>query len=93
MARIELAAGVLEDFDRFIDHLLQVGAADIPERMQELFDAIQVLTHSPGMGRPARELVICKGVRGYVVLYRYVAEIETVFVLAARARRESGFKH
>lgn len=97
MARVELASAVLDDFERFIDHLLQVGATDVPERMQELLDAIQVLAHSPGIGRPAREgkreLVIGKGVRGYVVLYRYVAEIETVFVLAARAQRESGFKH
>jgi toxin ParE1/3/4 len=97
MARVELAVEVLADFDRFIDHPLQVGATDVPQRMQELFDAIQILPHSPGMGRPVRdgkrELVVGKGVRGYVVLYRYVAEIETVFVLAAWAQRESGFKH
>jgi toxin ParE1/3/4 len=39
------------------------------------------------------ELAVGKGVRGFVVLYRYVAEIETVFVLAAQAQRESGFTH
>jgi toxin ParE1/3/4 len=97
MARVELAVEVLAHFDRFIDHPLQVGATDVPQRMQDLFDAIQVLTHSPGMGRPIREgkreLVVGKGVRRSVVLYRYVAEIDAVFVLAARAQRESGFKH
>ncbi|MBA3904269.1 MAG: type II toxin-antitoxin system RelE/ParE family toxin, partial [Rhodocyclaceae bacterium] len=29
--------------------------------------------------------------RGYVALYRYVAEIDTVFVLALRSQREAGY--
>lgn len=29
--------------------------------------------------------------RGYVALYRYVDEIDTVFVLAGRSRREAGY--
>ena len=69
----------------------------MPGRVDELLQAIQVLVHSPMIGRPVkggkRELVIGKGTRGYVALYRYVASIETVFVLALRAQRESGFKH
>lgn len=85
MVRIELAPGALDDIDRFVD------------RVDELLEAIQVLTHSPLIGRPVkngkRELVIGKGNRGYVALYRYVASIDTVFVLALRAQRESGFKH
>jgi len=97
MTRIELAPEVLDDFDRFLDHMAQFGAADMPGRIQEVIDSIQVLAHSPLIGRPVRdgkrELVIGKGVRGYVALYRYLAEIETVFVLAIRAQRESGFKH
>lgn len=39
-----------------------------------------------------RELVIRRATRGYVALYRYVAAIDTVFVLAVRAQREDGFK-
>ena len=49
------------------------------------------------IGRPVaggkRELVIGQGNRRYVALYRYLAEIDTAFVLALRAQRESGFKH
>ncbi|MDQ0081357.1 hypothetical protein J2W35_001696 [Variovorax boronicumulans] len=41
---------------------------------------------------PARH-VIGKGNPGHVALYRYLAGIETVFILALRAQRESGFKH
>jgi hypothetical protein len=39
-----------------------------------------------------RELVIGRATGGYVALYRYVAAIDTVFVLAVRAQREDGFK-
>ena len=38
-----------------------------------------------------RELVIGRGSRGYLALYRYVAEIDTVFVLALRSQRETGY--
>jgi hypothetical protein len=39
-----------------------------------------------------RELVIGRATRGYVALYRDVAGIDTVFVLAVRAQREDGFR-
>lgn len=39
-----------------------------------------------------RELIIGRGSRGYVALYRYVPEIDTVFVLAIRSQREAGYK-
>jgi hypothetical protein len=38
-----------------------------------------------------RELIIGRETRGYVALYSYLAAIDTVFVLAVRARREDGF--
>jgi hypothetical protein len=48
------------------------------------------------IGRPVedgqRELVIGRAARGYVALYRYVAAIDTVFLLAVRAQREDGYK-
>lgn len=97
MARIELAPEVLDDFERFFEHMARFEVPDVSGRLQEILDALQVLVHSPLMGRPVRggkrELVIGRGARGYVALYRYLAEIDTVFVLALRAQRESGFKH
>ncbi|SEB24478.1 ParE toxin of type II toxin-antitoxin system, parDE [Variovorax sp. YR216] len=66
-------------------------------RIEEIIEAVEVLSHSPLIGRPVkngkRELVIGKGRRSYVALYRYLAEAETVFILALRAQRESRFKH
>ena len=97
MTRIELAAEVLDDFDRFFDHIAQFDAGSAPQRIGEILEAIQILTHSPLIGRPVkggkRELVIGHATRGYVALYRYVAAIDTVFLLAVRAQREAGYKH
>jgi plasmid stabilization system protein ParE len=96
VARVELAAEVLDDFDRFLDHMAGFDVANTPERIAEIVQAIQILTHSPLLGRPvkggARELVIGRGARGYVALSRCVASIDTVFVLAIRSQRELGYK-
>ena len=98
MSRIELAPEVREDFDRILDNLDQylVDKVDNPAaRMHEIVEAIGVLETNPLIGRPAengkRELMIGRRTHGYVALYRYVAEIDTVFVLAIRAQREAGF--
>lgn len=57
-----------------------------PGRVAEILAAIDVLTINPQIGRPTREemreLVIGKGSRGYVALYRYLPELDAVFVLA-----------
>lgn len=96
MARVELAPEVLEDFDRFFDHLARFEVVDAPARIAEIVQAIQILTHSPLIGWPVRggkrDLVIGKDSRGYVALYRFLARIDTVFVLAIRSQRETGYR-
>ena len=66
------------------------------ERIGEIVQAIQLLAHSPLIGRQIkggkRELVIGQGSRGCVALYRFVPDIDTVFMLAVRRQRESGYK-
>jgi plasmid stabilization system protein ParE len=95
MTRIELAPEVFDDFDRFFDYQANYGGGDTLERVAEISQALQILAHSPLIGRKAkggkRELVIGKEPRGYVALYRYVSDIDTVFVLAIRSQRESGY--
>jgi len=96
MARIELAPEVLGDFDRFFDHMTQFGVGDAPERIGEIIQTLQILTHSPLIGRKVkddkRELVVGHASRGYVALYRFVEAMDTVFVLAIRSQRESGYR-
>jgi plasmid stabilization system protein ParE len=95
MSHIELAPEVGNDLDRIFEHLIHHDAADAPSRIGEIIQAIAVLEHNPLIGRPAhadkRELVIGRRSRGYVALYRYVAEIDTVFVLALRSQLEAGY--
>jgi plasmid stabilization system protein ParE len=95
VSRIELAPEVRGDFDRLLDHLDQHLVDNSAARIHEIVEAIGVLETNPLIGRPdengKRELVIGRRTAGYVALYRYVAEIDTVFVLAIRAPREAGF--
>lgn len=96
MTRIELAPEVFDDFDRFFDHIAQHDPGSAPERIGGIVEALQILTHSPQIGQPVRggqrELVIGRASRGYVALYHYAVSIDTVFVLALRSQKESGFK-
>lgn len=95
MSRIELAPEVGDDFERIFDHLAQYDVDEMPLRIREIIQAIAVLGQSPLIGRPVyddkRELVIGRRSHGYVALYRYITEIDTVFVLAIRSQREAGY--
>lgn len=95
MPRIELAPEVGDDFDRILDHLAQYQAENSMLRIREIIEALDVLESCPLIGRPMedgkRELVIGRDSHGYVALYRYIVEIDTVFVLAVRGQREAGY--
>jgi plasmid stabilization system protein ParE len=96
VARIELAPELQDDFDRIFDHLAEYAVEDVPGRIREIIQAIDVLQYNPLIGRPAsadnRELVIGRSNRGYVALYRYIDLVDTVFVLAIRGQREAGYE-
>jgi len=93
--RAELAPEVLDDFDRFFEHLAQFDIDDAPTRVAQIVAAIEILAEHPLIGRPAgagkRELVIGRGSRGYLALYRFLPEQGIVLVLAVRSQREAGY--
>lgn len=95
MARVELAPEVGDDLDRILDHLELHEVEHGADRPRQIIEAIGVLETNPLIGRAAgndkRELVIGRDSHGYVALYRYVAAVDTVFVLAIRGQREAGF--
>ena len=95
MSRIELAVEVGNNFDRILDHLAKHQVENPGRRIREIIEAFNVLEHNPMIGRPAnddkRELIIGRRSHGYVAMYRYVVEVDAVFVLALRSQREAGY--
>lgn len=96
MARVALAPEVADDIERIFDHLARQDPEAAPLRIAEIIDAISVLERNPLIGRPARrgkrELIVGRRSHGYVALYRYEPEADTVFVLALRSQREAGYR-
>ena len=95
MAQVILSEDLRTDFDRIFDFLVEHAPDTAAERIEAIIAALDVLESSPLIGRPVengkRELVIATGASGYVALYRFVPEVDTVFVLAVRSQRELGF--
>jgi toxin ParE1/3/4 len=95
MSQIEFAPEVAADFERILDHLIEHEVEDAAGRIHDIISAVNVLERSPLIGRPAengkRELVIGRGSQGCVALYRFVAEVDTVFVLAVRGQKDAGY--
>ncbi len=95
MSRIELAPEVGDDLDLILDHLAECQVENPVLHIREIIEALNVLEHNPMIGHPAnndkRALVIGRSSHGYVALYRYIAEIDTVFVLAMRIQQEAGY--
>lgn len=94
MTQIRLAPEIAEDFERILEHLLTHEVADADTRLDEILDAIDVLERHPLIGRPTvgglHELIIGRQSRGFVVIYRYLSAVDTVFVLATRNQKEAG---
>jgi toxin ParE1/3/4 len=95
LATLVLAARVGGDLHRIRSHLAEHEAADVDARIDELIEALQLLTRHPLIGRKLganrRELVIGRGARGYVALYAFDPLDDVVVVGALRAQREAGF--
>jgi len=95
VAKVELAPEIGDDFERILARLAEYKVDGAASRIGEIVQAIAVLEQNPLIGRRGpedkRELVIGRLSHGYLALYRYVAEIDTVFVLAVRSQREAGY--
>ena len=95
MARVIYAERALSDLVRLTDFLLQAEPAAALETVDLITEAVQVLENHPLIGRSAeqglRELVISRGKSGYVALYSYELEQDTVLLLSVRHQREAGY--
>ena len=95
MAHVRLSLEAIEDIERCEAFLEDAGDPFAGELTAFIFDALRVLTHQPGIGRPAelgmRELIIARGHSGYLVLYQLDGKAGIVRVLRLRHQRESGY--
>jgi plasmid stabilization system protein ParE len=60
-----------------------------------ILDALQVLTHQPGIGRPVegglRELIISRRRSGYLARYAFDDASDLILVARIRHQREAGY--
>lgn len=95
---IRIAKAAAIDLERLQDFLEVAGDPTATELVDFIFDALDVLTHQPGIGRPVqsdnqgcRELIIDRGSSGYLAQYRIQRGLKQVTVLRIRHQRESGY--
>ena len=95
MARVRLGFGALRDIERCEEFLEAAGDPLAGDLAGFILDALTVLTHQPGIGRPVergmRELIISRGRSGYLALYQLDGKAGIVRVLRLRHQRESGY--
>ena len=92
---LRLSASALADLERLQDFLRTVGDPLGADLLGVVIDALNVLTHQPGIGRPVaggqRELIISQGASGYLARYRLDRLRSVVLVARIRHQRESGY--
>ena len=95
MAKISYSSKALNDLERISDFLAAFGADVQLEALELIAEAVGILARHPLIGRPAeaglRELVISQGKTGYVALYSYEFQHDSILVYSIRHQREAGF--
>jgi addiction module RelE/StbE family toxin len=95
LAQLTYTAGALRDIERLADFLIDADAAVAVEAVELIVEAVEVLANHPLVGRKAekgyRELIISWGPSGYIALYSYERQQDTVLILAVRHQREAGY--
>jgi len=97
MPHVRLSARAQSDLSRLHTFLVGKDVNAAKRAMLAIREAFRPLPHAPTIGRlvedseDLRELVIDFGASGYLALYRFAPELDTVFVLGVRSQRELGF--
>lgn len=95
MLRVYLSAAAANDLARLEEFLWLTDDALAYDLLDFILDALQVLTHQPGIGRPVgnglRELIISRRRSGYLAKYEIDEPANIVRVLRIRHQRESGY--
>ena len=95
MPRVFLSNAALDDLLRLEEFLAESGDPLVGEMLDFILDALQVLTHQPGIGRPVegglRELIISRRRSGYLARYKFDETRDLILVARIRHQRESGY--
>ena len=94
MVRVFLSAQAWEDLERLEEFLFLQNDTLTYGLLDYLMQALVVLTHQPGIGRPVggvRELIISRQRTGYLAKYEYDEAAQLVRVTRIRHQRESGY--
>ena len=95
MPRVFLSQAAFDDLLRLEEFLAQSEDPMAGELLDFILDALHVLTHQPGIGRPVegglRELIISRRRSGYLARYEFDQLRNLVLVARIRHQRESGY--
>ena len=97
MSQVIITEGAAKGLER-CRCFLAGKAADAARRAGQAIERqLQLLETAPELGRPLsempglRELMIPFGDSGYIALYRYEPDSDTVYVVAFRHQKEAGY--
>lgn len=95
MSRVFVSQAAFDDLLRLEEFLTESGDPLAGDLLEFILDALQVLTHQPGIGRPVegglRELIISRRRTGYLARYEMDDARDLVLVARIRHQRESGY--
>ncbi len=96
MAQVVYAAEALADLERLAEFLLEQAPKSAPAVLERVIEAIEILADHPLIGRRVegelRELVMLRGVSGYLALYRFDPVRDIVRLLRIRHQRDAGYR-
>jgi plasmid stabilization system protein ParE len=95
MTGVFLTEAAFDDLIRLEEFLLASDDPMAGDLLDFILDALQVLTHQPGIGRPVegglRELIILRRRSGYLARYEFDDARDLILVARIRHQRESGY--
>ena len=95
MPNVFLSDTALHDLDHLEEFLCTTQDPLAYALLDFIIDALDVLTHQPGVGRPIggglRELIITRRQSGYLAKYELDTSADIVRVVRIRHQRESGY--
>jgi plasmid stabilization system protein ParE len=95
MSRVFVSQAAFDDLLHLEEFLTESGDPMAGDLLEFILDALQVLTHQPGIGRPVegglRELIISRRRSGYLARYEMDDARDLVLVARIRRQRESGY--